>query len=162
MRRNLRFTRGTTKTFSGVLRDEDGDPIDLTNAVGTWKFGDRHFCRTAKTLTESDGITFTAGTGGQWSITIDPADARGYVLGIGGTGRGVDVRDDGALDCREEGNLATHGRQVRNRTHRPGEGIGGMIGNQRVVKPFDHQNAGLASRAPHGDWIAVEEAGVVV
>lgn len=86
MRRNLDLYRGTTLTFSGVLRDSSG-AVDLTNATLTWRMGDEDAKQTRLTLTESTGITVTAGTGGQWSVTIDPDDTAdldaGYYQHIG-------------------------------------------------------------------------------
>ena len=72
MRRNLDFFRGQTETFSGVLRDAQGNARDLTNATLVWRAGRDHGSYTELTLSEGDGITVTTGTGGQWSITIAP------------------------------------------------------------------------------------------
>lgn len=71
---NLEFRRGTTKTFSGVLRDSSGAVVDLTNATMTWRMGEADGIQTRLTLSESDGITVSAPTTGAWSITIDPGD----------------------------------------------------------------------------------------
>lgn len=73
MRRNLDLVRGQTLTFSGVLRNSSG-AVDLTNAVMTWKLGNKYGTDTKLTLTEADGITVASGTTGAWSITIDPGD----------------------------------------------------------------------------------------
>jgi hypothetical protein len=80
MRRNLDLYRGESLTFSGVLRNSSG-AVDLTSATLTWRLGPSDGQRTNLTLTESNGITVTAGTGGQWSITLDPADTADLDVG---------------------------------------------------------------------------------
>ncbi|NIA67777.1 hypothetical protein HBA54_04165 [Pelagibius litoralis] len=71
MRRNLDFIRGQTFSFSGVLRDASG-PVDLTNAALQWRMGLTDLRRTTILLTESDGISVASGTGGAWTITVNP------------------------------------------------------------------------------------------
>lgn len=68
--RNLSLYRGETRSFSGVLKDDDGNAIDLTSAVLTWRYGDRWFTQEIATLTESDGITTPDATNGKWKVTI--------------------------------------------------------------------------------------------
>lgn len=72
MRRNLELIRGQTKSFSGILRDDTGATVDLTNATLEWRMGLTDLCRTSVLLTESNGISVASGTGGAWTITISP------------------------------------------------------------------------------------------
>ena len=73
-RRNLGLIIGQSRTFSGVLRDDNGDPVDLTPYTMTWKMGDKDFLRSSVELTEGNGITKVDATRGKWRINLDRDD----------------------------------------------------------------------------------------
>lgn len=82
MRRRITIIRGESFTYSGVLRDDDGTPIDLTSLTLTWKAGDKDFLRTKIELTEGDGITIDDATGGKWTVTLGKSDTEDETEGL--------------------------------------------------------------------------------
>lgn len=80
--RNLRIFVGQSKSFSGVVRDDNGDRIDLTDYTLTWKAGDKDFRRTAISLSEGDGITITNATRGEWRIDLRKKDTEELSRGL--------------------------------------------------------------------------------
>ncbi len=73
-RRNLGIFIGQSTSWSGVLRDQNGTPIDLTNYTLTWKAGDKDFLREAISLTEGDGITIVDAPRGKWRVDLRNSD----------------------------------------------------------------------------------------
>ncbi len=70
MRRDVRIVRGESTSWQGVLRDDDGNRVDLTNLTLTWKAGDKDFRRTQIELSEGNGITIIDATRGEWKIDL--------------------------------------------------------------------------------------------
>ncbi len=80
--RNLSLIKGQTVTFDGVLKDDDGNRVDLTNLTLTWKVGDKDFLRTSFTLTEGNGITIVDATRGEWQIDLRKSDTEDLSVGL--------------------------------------------------------------------------------
>lgn len=72
MRRNLDFYRGQSKSFSGIARDQDGNPVDLSQATLIWRMADPDFLYPLTVLTVGDGISLVSGVTGGWRIDIKP------------------------------------------------------------------------------------------
>ncbi len=95
MRRDIRIVRGESEGWTGVLRDGNGDRVDLTNLTLTWKAGDKDFRRTVIELSEGNGITITNATRGEWRIDLVKSNTeelseglyrhQGFAAGSGGT-----------------------------------------------------------------------------
>lgn len=69
-RRNVSIIRGESTNWTGVLRDSDGTPVDLTSLTLTWKAGDKDFRRTEIELSEGNGITIVDAALGKWRINL--------------------------------------------------------------------------------------------
>lgn len=82
MRRSIEIIRGQYFTYSGVLRDEDGDPIDLTSLTLTWKAGDKDFLTPKIELAEGSGITVTDATNGKWKVELKKSDTENETIGL--------------------------------------------------------------------------------
>lgn len=82
MRRRITIIRGQSFTYSGVLRDDSGAPIDLTSLTLTWEAGDKDFLRTRIELTEGNGITIDDAANGKWTVTIGKTDTEDETEGL--------------------------------------------------------------------------------
>ena len=82
--RNIQIFVGQSTSFRGVLRDQDGNRIDITSYTLTWKAGDKDFDRTAISLTEGDGITKTDALRGEWRIDLRNGDTNELTRGLYG------------------------------------------------------------------------------
>ena len=80
--RNLSLIKGQTVSFEGVLKDDSGQRIDLTNLALTWKVGDKDFLRTQFTLSEGNGITITDAARGEWRIDLRKSDTEDLSQGL--------------------------------------------------------------------------------
>lgn len=69
MRRNFDLFRGETFSFSGQVRDGNGDGVDLTGAALTWRMA-RPRCRLAEVELTSVAGDITADAQGNWTVTI--------------------------------------------------------------------------------------------
>lgn len=74
MRRDFRIRRGTTLSYPGVARQEDGTILDLTSAAISWRVGRFNRRVTEFTKTVGSGITITDATAGEYTLQADPAD----------------------------------------------------------------------------------------
>ena len=81
-RRNVSIIRGESTSWTGVLRDDDGNPVDLTSLTLTWKAGDKDFRRTEIELSEGNGITVTDAAGGKWQIDLGKSDTEELSNGL--------------------------------------------------------------------------------
>lgn len=81
-RQAIEIIRGQTFSYTGVLRDNTGERIDLTNLTLTWKAGDKDFRHTEFTLTEGNGITIIDATRGEWQVTIRNSDTKDQNFGF--------------------------------------------------------------------------------
>ena len=83
--RHIKMRRGTTFTLANVVaRKADGTKIDLTGLTGTgvaWRIGldDRKTTKVTKSI--GSGVTVAAGTGGKFTVQLDPADTTGLEPG---------------------------------------------------------------------------------
>lgn len=82
MRRRITIIRGESFSYSGVLRDNDGNRIDLTGLTLTWKAGDKDFLSTKISLTEGNGITINNATRGEWTVTLGKSDTENETQGL--------------------------------------------------------------------------------
>lgn len=82
MRRDIRIVRGESTNWTGVLRDDKGQRVDLTNLTLTWKAGDKDFRRVAIELSEGNGITITNATRGEWRIDLAKGDTNELSEGL--------------------------------------------------------------------------------
>ena len=81
MRRDIDFTRGQTFSFSGQVRDADGNGVDLTAATSmTWRLA-RQNCRIASVILTEANSDITVDSSGNWTVTIDPADTEDLLHG---------------------------------------------------------------------------------
>lgn len=68
---------GDTKTLAVVVKDTNNSVVDISSATITWKAA-RDLHKTADIQKDtSTGISITSGTGGAFSVTINPADTVG-------------------------------------------------------------------------------------
>lgn len=82
MRRRITLIRGQSFTYTGVLRDDNGTPRDLTGLTLTWRAGDKDFLRTRIELTEGNGITIVDAAQGKWQVTLSKTDTENETEGL--------------------------------------------------------------------------------